>query len=175
MSDYHARIGVRVYRERGALLARLAHDLQLEFEQPRVEVSGNRVDVQCDPGALRVVGALTDRGVDPTALDASARTQITSNVQNEVLRVRAYPDARFRGEFTTTGQEVRVVGELQLHGQLHPVTFTLTPDPGPESKYSAELTITPSRWGIAPFRALLGALKLQDKATLQIEVSKPTG
>lgn len=118
-----------------------------------------------------MLGALTDHGIEPSLLDESARKQIITNARKDVLEVLAYPRASFSGRFTTIEQDVRVEGELELHGRRHPVSFTLTREPGDETRFSGELTLTPSRWGIAPYRALLGALKLQDKVDLMVVVS----
>lgn len=166
--EREVRVSVRVFREPGALLARMAHDVELFVERITARESGGRVDVTFDPASLRVTGALVAGRVDPSLLDPPQRQEIERNMRTQVLRTDKFPRGSFEGEFEADKTPVRVRGTLELCGKRQPVTFELARE---GDAHVGELTIAPSRWGIAPYRALLGALKLQDKAVIRIEVT----
>ncbi|HEU5076046.1 MAG TPA: YceI family protein, partial [Polyangiaceae bacterium] len=154
------------------LLARMAHDVELVLERTTARVSDTRVEVAFEPGSLRVTGALVDGAVDPALLDASQRQEIERNVRNQVLKTSSFPRASFEGDFDATATPVTVRGTLELLGRRQPISFELARE---GDAHVGELTIVPSRWGIAPYRALLGALKLRDTAAIRIEVAAPRG
>jgi len=158
---------VRVFREPGALLARMAHDVEFVVERLTLRETENRVDVAFEPASLRVTGALVHGKVDRTLFDASQRAEIERNVRAQVLKTDQFPRARFEGEFDATKVPITVGGTLELLGKRQPVSFELAHQ---GDSFAGELTIAPSRWGIAPYRALLGALKLRDSVTIRIEV-----
>ena len=165
--EREVRVSVRVFREPGALLARMAHDVELVVERITARESEGRVDVTFDAASLRVTGALVAGRVDPALLDPSQRQEIERNVQRQVLKTDTFPRGRFEGEFEADKTPVPVRGTLELCGKRQPVSFELARE---GDAHVGELTIAPSRWGIAPYRALLGALKLQDKAVIRVEV-----
>ena len=161
-------MSVRVFREPGALLARMAHDLELAVQQLSVrETENHLLEVDIDPASLTVTGALTDGVVDPSRLDASQRADIEKNVRTQVLKTERFPRARFEGEFDPTRTPVPVRGTLELVGKRQPIAFELSRE---AEWFVGTVTVTPSRWGIQPYRALLGALKLRDAAVLRVEV-----
>ena len=51
-------------------------------------------------------------------------------------------------------------GQLTLNDQTHPIAATVTDAGG-------EAVITQTQWGIKPYSALFGALKVADDVTLQ--------
>ncbi|HEY6723793.1 MAG TPA: YceI family protein [Polyangiaceae bacterium] len=167
MTEREVRVSVRVFREPGALLARMAHDVELVLERVTARAVDRRVEVAFEPASLRVTGALVDGRVAPALLDAGQRQEIERNVQAQVLKTDRFPRGSFAGEFDESQSPVSVRGTLELCGKRQPISFELIRQ---GQAHVGELTITPSRWGIAPYRALLGALKLQDKAVIRVEV-----
>jgi polyisoprenoid-binding protein YceI len=164
------QIRVRVYRQRGALLSRLAHDLELSLERFQFGESGTTIKLRFRPDALRVVGALVNGKVDSELLSPDKRREIEQNVQTQVLNTKQFPEADFMGSFSDQGDAVFVTGDLKLVGVTQRIEFTLTQaDPG----HLGSITLTPSRWGVRPFQALLGALKLEDRVDIIVEVQSP--
>jgi polyisoprenoid-binding protein YceI len=157
-----------VFREPGALLARMAHDLELAVGRLSVrEAEDHRVEVEFDPASLTVTGALTNGVVDPSRLDASQRAEIEKNVRTQVLKTDQFSRAHFEGMFDPTRAPVPVSGTLELLGKRQPIAFELSRH---AEWFVGTLTLAPSRWGITPYRALLGALKLRDTAVVRVEV-----
>lgn len=145
----------------------MAHDVEFALTRVTATQSEGRVDVSFEPGSLSVTGALANGAVDPALLDSSQRLEIERNVRSQVLKTDTFPRGKFEGEFDATQSPVPVRGTLELLGKRQLVSFELGRQ---GDAFVGTLTITPSRWGIAPYRALLGALKLQDTAVIRIEV-----
>jgi hypothetical protein len=160
-------IRVRAFRERSALLSRLAHDVELILDRFVVEESEGKVEVEFEPGSLVVQGALSEGVVDPSILKASDRLEIERNLR-EMLKTRTYPRGLFAGSFRQEGDSVVLKGALELLGERRDVAWELTRR---GDHFVGSLVLEPSRWGIAPYRALLGALKLQDRVEVRMEVA----
>ncbi len=60
----------------------------------------------------------------------------------------------------------RVNGELTLAGQTEPLSFDLTVDDG---AVSATATVTQTRFGMKPFSALFGTLKVLDDVEVHLQ------
>ena len=146
----------------------MAHDLELTVKRLNVrETDNHRVEVDFDPTSLTVTGALADGVVDPSRLDASQRAEIEKNVCTQVLKTEQFSRVRFEGAFDPTKTPVPVQGTLELVGKRQPIAFELSRQ---AAWFVGTLTLSPSRWGIQPYRALLGALKLRDTALVRVEV-----
>lgn len=152
---------IHIYTFKDGLLARLAHDLRLHVEAPRVERDGDAVAVSFHADQLRVDGTMTKHGdLDTEELTDANKADILSNVTGEILK-----DAltiEFKGHMKGT----RLVGDLCLGGQTHPIVVDL--QTGPEG-LSGVLDLVPSAWGIPPYKTMGGAIKLKDH--LRVEFS----
>jgi polyisoprenoid-binding protein YceI len=163
-----AFVTVRVYRQRGALLSRLAHDLELRLEELRLDTSESHVEVDFELGSLKVTGALVNGRLDESQLNAAQRGEIEHNMHGAVLKTRSHPRGHFSGQLETLEESVRVEGQLELVGVKQALNFELRRQ---GTQFIGSTTIQPSRWGIAPYKALLGALKLEDRVDVQITVA----
>src|SRR5690606_40678186 len=140
----------RVFRERGALLSRLAHDVELRLARFEVVESENSVRVEFEPDALVVEGALTNGVVDPSTLSAADRSEIERNLR-QALKTDVYPQGSFIGTFQQKDDVVLVEGSLTLLGEQRHVTWTLAPR---GDQVVGNLTLEPTRSRIARYRAL---------------------
>jgi len=68
------------------------------------------------------------------------------------------------------GGRAKLSGELTVAGTTQPVDADLTLD---DSRARATLTVVQSNWGIKPFKAFMGALKVRDAVDVVIEVPLP--
>jgi hypothetical protein len=75
---------------------------------------------------------------------------------------------RLRARLLTRDQERRVQGELELLGRWQPIEFPFSESSG---KVTGEVELRPSRWGIEPYKALLGAIRLQDRVLVRFELT----
>jgi polyisoprenoid-binding protein YceI len=67
------------------------------------------------------------------------------------------------------GHSVAVEGDLELFGQRHPVTFTL--NVGFDGRMAGTARVKQSEWGIEPYTALFGTLKVADDVEVQLRAS----
>jgi polyisoprenoid-binding protein YceI len=159
---------------RDGLAAQAGHDLTLEPGRWSGElVVGDdltpislevRVDleslvVRTGSGGLK---PLTDR--DRREIAVAAR---------KVLRADRHPEATF----SATGFEPAahgggvITGTLTLAGRSRPLRLDVT-QPAPD-QYRAITAVVQSDFGVKPYSAFLGSLKVRDAVTVQVEVSLP--
>ena len=164
MASTRAKIQVFTYKD--GLLARLAHDLRLSLGRFEVVREGDEVRGRFWPGSLTVDGVVgRDGAVDTTALSASDRNKITGNIAEHVLAVARHPEATFVGKIVEG--ERAIDGTLTLVGRAAPVRVEVRAVSG---RLTAEVSLVPSRWGVAPYRALAGTIRLKDRVLVKIDL-----
>jgi polyisoprenoid-binding protein YceI len=86
------------------------------------------------------------------------------------LDMAKYPQATFASTgVVDAGSTITVHGQFALRDRTGPVTLELTE--AENGTYVATTTIVQSEFGVKPFSAFLGALKIKDEVTLEIELS----
>ena len=95
------------------------------------------------------------------ALDADDRANIDQTIDDEVLTGTPI-------EFRSTAVEgTRFEGELELAGQRHPISFELAGDQ--DGRLAGSATVKQTDWGMKPYSALFGALKVADEVEVAFE------
>ena len=84
----------------------------------------------------------------------------------DVLSSRDFGEARLAAKLLTKEPPFELEGRLTLRAETRPVTLTLERQ---DDRLLGEITIVPSLWGIRPYRALGGTLKLQDRVRITID------
>lgn len=149
-----ATIDVFTFKE-GAL-SKLAHDLQLRagaFELLLDEAAGT-VHARIDARSLQVVSAMADGRPAPSLLGPSSVAEIERNAQRAVLEADRFPTIQFEGRL---GDEA-LAGELELHGVRRPIRMKVRRE---ADALTAEAELDQRDFGITPYKALLGALRIQ--------------
>ena len=156
---------------RTGLGAKAGHDLTIEVTRWR----GNVVVDAASPASPSVtvevnVDSFEVRegtgGVKP--LTDSDRADIKNTFRRKILNTGQYPTITFASSRVHgTEESFRIDGDLTIVGVTQPVTIEgqLT---GGRAHGSA--VIVQSRWGIRPYSALLGALKLRDEVEVQFDL-----
>jgi hypothetical protein len=62
-----------------------------------------------------------------------------------------------------------VTGELELAGRRHALTFDLLL--GPDGRLTGSATVRQTDWGMKPYTALFGTLKVRDEVEVSIDAS----
>lgn len=150
---------IQVFTFKDGLLARLAHDLRLTLRRWQLRRAGDAISGTFWPGSLVVDGPVKHGVVDAAALSEGDRRSIAGNIA-EVLQTGRHPEVTLSGQVTGG----RFAGSLTLVGRTLPIEAAVTPGG------VAEVVLVPSRWGIAPYRALAGAIKLQDRVVVRVAV-----
>lgn len=169
-----------VFTWKEGVLSRVGHDLALRATRFEVDVErapgdpphpGPSVRAKFDATSLAVQGAL--RGGDPEqvdrdALSAGDRRDIERNLAREVLEVQRHPEITFTStRIVRAGEEWRVEGELYLHGHHRPLAFPVHAAAG---CWVAEVRLHQPDWGIRPYSAMLGALKVKPDVLVRISL-----
>lgn len=151
---------IHFYTYKDGLLARLAHDLRLSLGRYRISLDAGRVTATFDLQSLIVDGAIERGRLNASTLSDSDKRKVIATMQDEVLHCHAHPEATFEGDARRerTGR-FSVTGRLTLHGRSEPLTVTVNLT----EQLGGDFEFAPSRWGIPPFRAMAGALKVQDR------------
>jgi len=162
---------IQVFTYKDGLLARLAHDLRLSLGRFEITREGDEIRGRFWPGSLTVDGAVGRGGeLDTRALSASDRSKIAGNIAEHVLDLARFPEASFAGKLAAGEQGEgthTLVGTLTLVGRAVPLRVSVRAAGG---RLVAEVPLVPSRWGIAPYRALAGAIKLQDRVLVTLDL-----
>ena len=161
-----------VFSFKDGLLARLAHDLKLQVERFSIEVddSTHQIKATFDPSSIQVACAQIDGRDDPSTLSKGDKKKIHDNVTKDVLRVRKYPEIRFDSTHVVQrGEGFAVEGTLQMHGKSRNLQASVRPD---GDRWVTELRLHQPDFGIKPYTAALGALKVKPDVLVRLRVPR---
>lgn len=160
----------RVFTFKEGALSAIAHDLELAVGRCTIEVSeALTIDARFALDSLRVLHAIKD-GRPSTALGDGDKRKIERTLADEVLAVRRHPEARFAGRAEAVGDAFLITGELTLHGRTRALSATTRPLGG---RQHLEFTLHQPDFGITPYRAMLGALKVRPDVRVTLAVRWP--
>lgn len=159
---------VRIHTCATGLLARFAHDLELQaprFEaEGSVEGDGWETTLRFDPAAIDVVGVLAGGRVDRSVLSPSDRREIRQRMADQVFAgtsqivVRAEGDDRGRGTAT-----VELGKGRQQVAVRHEVTLR---DDG-RTRVAGSVRLSLRSLGAKEIKGPLGAFKVDDEVTVR--------
>ncbi len=159
---------VLVFRE--GLLAAVAHDLLLRATAFEIAIDPERLEVSVvvDPGSLRVATAMRDGRPLPDALRPADVREIEATIATTVLRVERAPRIRFASTAVARGEggyDVR--GTLALAGATREIAFPVRR--GGE-RLAAEVQLDQPSFGIRPYRAMMGALRVRPAVLVRASI-----
>jgi polyisoprenoid-binding protein YceI len=163
----NGRVLVRTYRE--GLAKAVGHDLVIEV------------------GAW---SADANVGEDPTNTTITATAQIDSlnpiegvggvmplsdadknEIKKDIRKVLTSPEISFASSSVkVAGNSATVSGNLTIMGRSEPVDVQLTESGG---KIKGGFSVLQTRWGIKPYTAMMGALRVADRVDVEFEVDLP--
>lgn len=157
---------VLVFTFKEGLLSAVAHDLKLKVGRFTVDVEGGVAKAEFDPTSLRVLTAMKDGQENPGALPGFAQAEIEKNLQADVLQPKKHPTIRFE---TTQVSDVEVRGRLALHGESREVRGQRKVE---GTRDVAEFHLDQRDFGIKPFSAMLGTLKIKPEVVVRVSLPK---
>lgn len=165
MGTYDARTGeVLVFTFKEGPLSTVAHDLKLKVEHFTITTQGTDFHGEFDASSFKVVASMKDGEENPTGLMKSLYPDVIRNITNSVLHPAQYPTITFASTQVT---DAAVTGSLTLCGKTREVT-------GKRETVGrmrvAEFVIDQRDFGITPFSAMLGAMKVKPKITVRISL-----
>lgn len=165
----NGRLIVHVKREGFAKKA--GHDLVTEIKNwnAKATIAENPAEstftATADMGSFSVIEGVG--GVKP--LSEGDKADIKKNATQKVVSKH---DITFNSTAVQPQGDnaAAVTGDLQIMGKTNPVQIKLSESNG---KVTGNFTVTQSKWGIKPFQAMMGALKVQDDIPVEIEATLP--
>jgi hypothetical protein len=151
-----------VYTYREGLLAAVGHDLCLRVTRFVIDVgdaaTGGPLIAEFDAGSLQTTGGIN-------RLDAR---KIERNAARDVLDARRFPTIAFRSSrVERSGERARIDGALTLHGVTQELAFDAV---GGAADWRAEVRLDQRDFGIAPYRAMLGALRVRADVLVSVRL-----
>jgi polyisoprenoid-binding protein YceI len=172
------RMLIRTYRT--GLGSQAGHDLTIEVTvwqgtaQVGADAATSFVALRVDADSFEV---REGRGGIKPLTDAD-RADIRKTIREEVLNTARYPAITFGSTaLRGTQQELSADGQLTIRDATRPVTVrgSIEQSSG-EPRLRATAEVVQSQWGIKPYSAFLGALKLRDAVIIDVEATLvPTG
>jgi hypothetical protein len=165
----NARLMVATGRTGGA--AKAGHDLTLEVSawngtlQLGEGADGTSVTLHADGSSLRV---LEGHG-GMKKLDDGDKKNIEQTIDDEVLKATAIDFSSNAVEPAHGSGRLTVRGTLAFAGVSNPLTFDL--DIAEDGHLTGSAIVKQSDWGIKPYSALFGALKVADEATVTVDAN----
>jgi polyisoprenoid-binding protein YceI len=159
----HSKITVRVFKS--GFFSALAHNHEIEapLESGEVNESGSlSAELRIDARKLRVL--------DPEAsMDTRANIQETMLGQ-QVLDADRFPEIHFKSTAAEPHGPGRwlVQGNLDLHGQTHPVVVEVTLR---EGVYRGTAVVKQTDFGIRPIRIAGGTVNVKDEIKIEFEIA----
>jgi polyisoprenoid-binding protein YceI len=164
---------VKVFRE--GVAARMGHDLAFEVRDwsakavfDPTDLTSSTLEVTAEVASLSIVEAAGGA----KALTRRDRADIKRTIEEKILDVRRFPTISLRTtEAAANGTGLRVSADLTIAGATRPVDMVLTLTDG---RARGVMTVVQSRWGIKPFSAFMGALKVRDAVEIVLDVPLPS-
>jgi YceI-like domain len=145
---------------KGGAAAKAGHNLEIEVTKWSATLDDDGAALVADATSMRVVGG--SGGISP--LGAEEKAGIAQTIDEEVLKGTAIA---FRStSVTRDGDRIAVAGELELSGARRPLEFALTDDGG---HITGSAQIKQTDWGMKPYSALFGTLKVADVVEISID------
>lgn len=170
-------VDCRIFTFKEGALSALAHDLELkvtrlalELDEPAAPDQPWRLRARFLADSLVVLHALKD-GRPTSQLSAADKRKIEKTITSDVLDVRRHPEIRYEAEAAPSATAgFALAGELTLQGRRRAVALAALPQGG---ALVAETALHQPDFGIQPFSALLGALKIRPDVKVRIAVPWP--
>lgn len=159
-----------VFTYKEGLLSAVAHDLKIRVTRFSIDIDqrARTAEASFDATSLRVVCAMANGKESKGTLSASQKREIEGNIVRDVLAAADFPEIRFKSTAVDDDDDgFRVKGQLALHGKRKTVTVTVRKD---GKSHIVTARVHQPDFGIRPYTALLGTLKVKADVDIRIVV-----
>jgi hypothetical protein len=156
---------VHVFTFKEGLLSRMAHDLRLHVEKFTIAREGDDMIGRFDANSIVVDGTVRNGALDRDELSAADRKKIEKTIRNEILCSLKHPHIEFSGKIDIA--RLRVAGTLSMVGVRRPLALVASRE---HERLRSHVFLRPSEFGIEPFKALAGAIRLQDRVRVDFDL-----
>jgi len=166
----HSSAQCFVYSFKDGLLSKIAHDLKHRATRFAIEVDDqNRlVNATIDAASLQVDCVMKEGVEAANEMSESDKRKIESQIVDDVLHSKQHPTIHFRSTAVSPVAEgFRIEGMVNLHGVEKPIVSIAHRENG---HYRADLTLHQPDFGIKPFSAMMGTLKIKPDVIVRLIV-----
>ena len=159
-----------VFSYKDGLLSKVGHDLKNRVTRFSITVDPEQqqIEAELDATSLRVECTLKDGVESTTELTDNDKAEIERQIIQDVLHANAHPVIKFRStQLVETQEGLQIKGDLTINNTTSPVATTARRN---ANHYECDLTIHQPAYGIKPFSALLGALKVKPDVLVRLIV-----
>ena len=159
---------VKTYRE--GLASRAGHDLVMDVTTWSANVTlgdDAAIEVSADPRSLEVRAGTG--GVRP--LTDKDRADIRKQIDTKVLQGMPISFRSTAVKADPSGDAMSVEGQLTIGPSTEAVTARLSV--ADDGRISGTIPLTQSRFGIKPYRGLMGALRIRDDIEIVVDARMP--
>jgi len=166
LTENDAECSILAFKD--GMFSRAGHDVKLAAGKLTVEVDRERVVVVVDARSIRPVCAMREGREDRAALSARDLDTIRGYVEKDILGVARHPEIRFESTaLASEGAGFTVEGRLSLHGRTRSLRAKVERADG---RFVARVTLRQPEYGIRPFTALLGGLKIRPDVIVELSI-----
>ena len=148
---------------RSGAAAKAGHDLTIDVNSWSATLDigdSSSLELSADPTSLHV----REGKGGMQALKDDDKEDIRKTIDKDLLKKK---DITFKSSSCEpSGDGIKVSGDLEMGGKSNPVTFELSESGG---TITGSATLKQSDWGIKPYSALFGALKVNDEVNVVVE------
>lgn len=159
-----------VFTYKEGFLSAVAHNLKIrvtKFVMDIDETTG-AISATFDARSLRVVCAMEDGTEISGSLTAANKREIEANIVRDVLHAREHREIHFSSNAVEEkGDAYLVKGKLALHGRERQVRVQVRKE---GEHYIAEARLHQPDFGVRPYSALFGTLKVQADVGVRVVV-----
>lgn len=152
---------VKIFRE--GMAKKAGHDLIIEVKSWDADATIAENPEESSFSGSADVGSFNVRqgvgGVKP--LSDGDKADIKKNITQKILTT---PNITFKSTGVNPSTNT-ITGDLTIMGKTQPIDVKLTESGG---TVNAKMTVVQSKWGIKPFTAMMGALKVRDAVEIEI-------
>ena len=157
-----------VFTFKAGLLSAVGHDLLLRCTRFSLTLEDDAIHGDFDGGAFEVVGALKNGEIDPDALSDKDKRDILGNIRTHVFKRHEEGAIRFECDELEADDEIlEGDGTLFIPPKEHDLSFEVHIE---GDKAVCELVLHQPDWGITPFKALMGTLKIKPDIKVRMTV-----
>lgn len=169
MSSYGPGDGtctVRVFK--AGLMSAIGHDLELQVKRWSLTIDEEGLRGDFDGSSMEVAGAIKDGRVDPSGVSAKDKRDILDNLRNKVFKGFKAELIRFEAQDIDRSEDgLEGTGTLHIPPHRHDLDFEIALTGG---RATCTVRLHQPDWGIRPFKAPLGVLKVQPDIEVKIDV-----
>jgi hypothetical protein len=161
----------KIFTYKEGVLSYLAHDLRINVTSFTILLGGKDhfLEAHFDARSLRVDCAMENGRERPDLLSSRDRNDIDNNIIRDVLHADKYPDSMLLSSSVKKERENYLVkADLTLAGRKKEISFEVRKEDS--QRYSADVRLNLPDFGITPFSAFFGAIRIKPHILIHIEI-----